>query len=221
MSPARPTEGKRRRKLLPDSAQQGALLAVLLVVMGAGLATPLGGPGLTVLVLAAAALGAAIVAFWLSLRSLSGDRAMTPEEAYALAAPLGEDEQKRTVLRALRDLEYERSVGKISAEDYDALRADYRREAQELLHQEKETDRAVLRRVRRLVAGRLDPESPDDEDDEEGRDGDREQEPRDDADEQAEQASSCPKCDTRNDSDARFCKHCGKALGALGAVALA
>ena len=40
---------------------------------------------------------------------------------------------KRAVLRALKDLEYERSVGKISPEDYAELSAKYRAEAKRLM----------------------------------------------------------------------------------------
>lgn len=188
-----------------------ALVAGVIVLTGAvGAAV---GAGVGVLVLAAATLGAAIAALWLSLRSLTGDRPMAPEQAYGLACPLGEEEHKRTVLRALKDLEYERSVGKISARDYDELRAAYRREARELLHLESETDPELLSRVETMIADHLAAEglgSPTAENEAlEAHDG-----------EERPTGNACPECQTDNDEDARFCKHCGKALSALSAGVL-
>ena len=71
--------------------------------------------------------------FWTSLQSLTGDTALNLEEAIGLGGPSPEEEQKRAVLRALKDLEFERSVGKINETDYHQLSANYRREAKRLL----------------------------------------------------------------------------------------
>src|SRR6266566_4615060 len=74
--------------------------------------------------------GLGVVAImWASVRTLSGDAPITLEEAIALAAPSAAEEQKRAVLQALKDLEYERSVGKVSDADYEVLLQRYREEA--------------------------------------------------------------------------------------------
>jgi len=106
-------------------------------------------------VLAGGALIAVIAVFWASVRTLSGETPLSGADAYALGAPRAEEEQKRAVLRALKDLEFERSVGKISEEDYRALVAKYRAEAKRLLRI-LDTD-ALPRRayVETLVAKRL------------------------------------------------------------------
>lgn len=87
-----------------------------------------------ILVLAGGALIAVIAMFWGSLRTLIGETPLSGADAYALGAPpRAEEEQKRAVLRALKDLEFERSVGKISEEDYRGLVTKYRAEAKRLL----------------------------------------------------------------------------------------
>ena len=50
-----------------------------------------------------------------------------------LAAPTAAEEQKRAVLRTLKDLEYELSVGKISKEDFEVTSAHFRAEAKRLI----------------------------------------------------------------------------------------
>ena len=77
------------------------------------------------------------------MRTLSGD-APLPVDLEALAAQhrdvdaLGE--QKRRVLRALKDLEGERALGKIDDADYEAIAMQYREEAKALM---REMDRNV------------------------------------------------------------------------------
>jgi hypothetical protein len=91
------------------------------------------GPRAGVLLIAAGALASTIALFWTSLRALVGETPLTAEDAYALAVPRAEEEQKRAVLRAIKDLEFERSVGKINEEDFRTLTAKYRAEAKRLL----------------------------------------------------------------------------------------
>ncbi|MEJ7732368.1 MAG: hypothetical protein WKG00_24585 [Polyangiaceae bacterium] len=119
-------------------------------VVGITLGTP---PAL--LVLAGGALVAVIATFWASVRTLLGETPLGGADAYALGAPRAEEEQKRAVLRALKDLEFERSIGKISEEDYAELVAKYREEAKRLLRV-LDTDAAPARRqIEVLVARRL------------------------------------------------------------------
>jgi hypothetical protein len=114
-------------------AEQLRIAAPLLVVGGAVAAGFLLGPSYSVLVLAAAAMVAAIALLWTSVRALFGETPLDTEEAYALGTPSAEEEQKRAVLRAIKDLEFERSVGKISDEDYAVLVERFRAEAKRLL----------------------------------------------------------------------------------------
>ncbi|XXX75998.1 hypothetical protein WMF30_50950 [Sorangium sp. So ce134] len=111
-------------------ARFGVPLAAL---VGTGVAGLVAGPPAAILVLAGGALVAVIAIFWASLRVLLGETPLSGADAYAIGAPRAEEEQKQAVLRALKDLEFERSVGKISDEDYADLVAKYRAEAKRLL----------------------------------------------------------------------------------------
>lgn len=113
------------------------------------------GPSAVVLVLAGGALVAVIAIFWASIRTLVGETPLSGADAYALGAPRAEEEQKRAVLRALKDLEFERSVGKISDEDYQALVSKYRAEAKRLLRVLDEESRPERDKVEVLVRARL------------------------------------------------------------------
>src|SRR6185295_17045835 len=102
------------------------ILTALVVGATAGL-----GPAL--LVLAAGMLIGVVLLLWSSVGRLTGESPLTLEEAIGLGAPSPEEERKRSILRALKDLDYERSVGKISEEDFAELSARYRAEAKALL----------------------------------------------------------------------------------------
>lgn len=81
------------------------------------------------LFLGALALGVALYFAWQSLLSVENEERMDFDEAMAFAAPTLAEEEKLAILRALKDLEYERAVGKISEEDFKAASAEYRARA--------------------------------------------------------------------------------------------
>ena len=163
--------------------------------------------------LAGGALVSVIAVFWASLRTLLGETPLTGADAYAIGAPSTEEEQKQAVLRALKDLEFERSVGKISEEDYRELVAKYRSEAKRLLRildadagpRRAQVETLVAERLRRAGIGQEDAEV-------EGENAETGEVPEgeDGAEEQvAPKARACAACGTVNDDDAIFCKKCG------------
>jgi hypothetical protein len=183
-----------------------------------------------ILVLASGALLGVITTFWASLRTLLGETPLSGADAYAIGAPpRAEEEQKRAVIRALKDLEFEHAVGKISDEDYRTLVTKYRAEAKRLLRfldedaapRRERAEVLVMRRLRR--EGLLD--------DEPAKDDVSDSEPDAEAKERVEapkertkkgkkarnadatpadaQGRACPACATVNDVDAVFCKKCG------------
>lgn len=101
----------------------GLLLGAILLIR-ATLGTP---P--VFLFLAALALLVAIFFVWSSLEVGQDKKKMSFEEALSFAMPTLAEEQKVAILRALKDLEYEREVGKISEEDYRVALEDYRARA--------------------------------------------------------------------------------------------
>jgi hypothetical protein len=131
----------------------GAVWA-LVVGLGAALWT-----SLPIGLLAAAGLVLTLVIglMWQSLQHLSGDTELSFEEALGLGAPTAEEEQKRAVLRALKDLEYERSVGKISEADFHELSARYRAEAKRLILAVDETLQERRQAAEALLEERLHP----------------------------------------------------------------
>lgn len=132
----------------------GALCALLSVGFVLFSAVTLG-IGECVLALAALSLVGAIALFWASLLALQGNVQLCVEELVSLVMPTQEEERKQSVLRALKDLEYERSVGKISNEDYAALVAAYREEAKQLLFLIDRRDSERLASAKALWHGRL------------------------------------------------------------------
>lgn len=207
-----------------DLAVWAPRLTPVAVVVGAIAVGLWRGLGLGLLVLAAGVLVLAITMLWASVQSLGDDAALSLDEALALARPSAEEEKKRAVLRALKDLDYERGVGKISEDDFQALSTRYRNEAKRLLATLDDDLGPTRARAEKAVAARLrkaglpeqapatevqsptsdaalaaEPEAPGASD-------------RGD-DEPTDSVPSCPACDGANDLDARFCKHCGEKLG--------
>ena len=113
------------------------------------------GASAVVLVIAAGALVSVIAIFWASIRTLVGETPLSGADAYVLGAPRAEEERKRAVLRALKDVEFERSVGKISEEDYKVLVTKYRAEAKRLLRILADEAQPGRNKVEALVRERL------------------------------------------------------------------
>jgi hypothetical protein len=170
------------------------------VVMGA-----LIGTGSALLVLAGGALLGAIALFWASVRTLSGDSPLPRDLAMLGAERHGEGalfEEKRRVLRALKDLESEHEIGKIDDADYQSLVATYREQAKDVMRKldievapyRDQAERLVNEHLNRLGMQSLSDQST------------------------AETESSvaariaCHACRASNEADATYCKQCGSSL---------
>lgn len=126
--------------------------AWLLAVIASGV---LSGIELAFLVAAAGSLVLVIALLWSSVQSLTGSSALGFEEALGMGAPSKVEEEKRAVLRALKDLEYERGVGKITPEDYAELVAKYRAEAKRLMQSVDDRLGPAREQVEKQLAERL------------------------------------------------------------------
>lgn len=103
-----------------------------------------------ILLLAAAAMLLVVTLLFRAVQAATGE--LDEEDALDLArAPTSAEEQKRAAIQALKDLEYERSVGKISREDFDVLIARYRGEAKRLMRTVDE-ERSALRGEAEVLA---------------------------------------------------------------------
>ena len=127
-------------------------LAWLLAAIAAGFVW---GVQVVLLVLAAGAITLVITMMWSSVQALTGGSPLGFEEALGMGAPSKVEEEKRSVLRALKDLEYERGVGKISPEDYAELLAKYRAEAKRLIQSVDEALGPAREEVERALEQRL------------------------------------------------------------------
>ncbi|MFT3773818.1 MAG: zinc ribbon domain-containing protein [Minicystis sp.] len=222
---------------LTEYLKLGIPVATLACAVAAGYAQ--GAPAV-VLVLAGGALVGVIAIFWASIRTLVGETPLSGADAYALGAPRAEEEQKRAVLRALKDLEFERSVGKISEEDYEALVAKYRAEAKRLLRvldEESQPEREKVEEIlleRLQQAGLAEGEAPPAKKKKGAKPAtkkaaEKREEPKAEAEkaepEKAEPEETekprttakarCTDCGTMNDADAVFCKKCGARQGPI------
>jgi hypothetical protein len=184
-------------------------------LVGAIAVGAIAGVGSALLVVAAAALLGTIALLWASVRTLSGDAPLALDLEAVGARRHGVDalsEQKRRVLRALKDLESERAVGKIEEADYDMLVARYRDEAKSVMREmdlqvaplrdeAEKLARAHLKKRGLAPEGTAAPEAA------------------------ASPAPApapvitgervtCERCKTSNEPDATFCKQCGGSLKA-------
>jgi hypothetical protein len=184
------------------------------------------GVGPAILVLAAGALIGVIALVWASLRTLGGDAPLA--EGLATAAAMREKgshvaERKQRVLRALKDLELEHSVGKIDDDDFAQMSARYRAQAKAILREmdveieplrpkAEEIARAHL--AKRGIARGAGA----------GKDGPAPSESEREAREARENADSapaaptrvkCTQCATSNEPDAEFCKKCRARLARI------
>jgi hypothetical protein len=138
---------------ISEAVRIGLPIVIVLLVILAGIFV---NASTAVLVAAAGALIAVIAVFWSSLRTLLGETPLSGADAYVFGAPPRvEEEQKRAVLRALKDIEFERGVGKISEEDYQQLAQKYRAEAKRLLQTIDEKSAAGRERAEALVQKKL------------------------------------------------------------------
>jgi hypothetical protein len=217
-------DGESLAERVAEQVQGWAPVVILIAAAVAGFVM---GPALAILVLAAGIMIAAIASLWGSLRALFGETRLSGEDAFAMGAPSAEEEQKRAVLRAIKDLEFERGVGKISEDDYRVLMGRYRSEAKRLLRVLDDRAEPRRRRVEQLVRDHLreqglgevelgdDAEAPSDEPaNEEPPTASTEAEDTTAESEAAtdEDTRSGPECGAENDGDAVFCKKCATPL---------
>jgi hypothetical protein len=130
-------------------------LTALAIGVIATLAGIVGGAPLVLIFLAAVALSLTIALIWSSLSRLGEGAVLGFEDALELAAPTATEEQKLAVLRALKDLDYELSVGKISKEDFDQASSEYRAQARLLIAAQDESMKSQLKAAEARVAEHL------------------------------------------------------------------
>lgn len=106
------------------------------------------------------------------------------------------EQEKTTTLRTIKELEFDRAMGKMSEEDFREMSGRLRARAARLIKQ-LDAGSGYRPQIEKDLARRLGETA-------EGKHGDVKV--------RAHATRNCPKCSTSNDTDARFCKSCGERL---------
>jgi hypothetical protein len=182
-----------------------ALSIPLASVIGAIVAGALSGAASALLILAAGALLGAIALFWASVRTLSGDSPLPRDFATLGAERHGRGalvEEKRRVLRALKDLEQEHELGKIDETDYRSLVATYREQAKVVMRKLDVQVAPFREQAERMASEHLKKQGLP-----------AVAERREETSAPEEGRIPCRACQASNEADAAFCKQCGAAMG--------
>jgi hypothetical protein len=94
------------------------------------------------------------------------------------------EREKGLALRAIKELEFDRAMGKVSEKDFIEMSGRLRARAARIIRQ-LDAGGSYRERIEKEIARRI-----------------------------GKVTNACPSCETANDPDARFCKKCGSALGA-------
>ena len=167
------------------------VLLSLLAATAAVVVTRRGRPEVLLLVsLTIGAAGAAAVAFHRALAPLTAPDAEPISEPLSVGLRAYLEREKALTLRSIKELEFDRAMGKVSPQDFDEMAGRLRTRALGIM-QQLEADRSPYRAViEQELAARL----------------------QSDAARTDRHLESTCACGTVNDDDARFCKSCGARL---------
>ena len=162
---------------------------------------------LVMLSLTVFAAGAAAIAVYRTLLPLVGRERTLRAETLGHRARVALEREKLLVLRSIKELEFDRAMGKLADADFDQMSDRLRARAMGLMRQLDAAQAAPRERIERELADRLSREV-------------QRRPPRGAADTTAVEEpavaapprETCETCGTANDADARFCKECGTRL---------
>jgi hypothetical protein len=181
------------------------VLASLMAATGAVIMSRQSTPEHLVLIsLTIAAAGLAGAGFYRMLSPLVGDNSAMAVEALSARARAVLAREKSLVLRAVKDLEFDRSMGKVSQADFDEMAGRLRARALSLMKQLDEDGSGYRTIIERELSARLAARAA-------GGVVEPATQPGPSPDPVALGLCSCG---TANDTDAHFCKRCGTKLTA-------
>ena len=163
----------------------GLIGATIVVFMSRG-ETRAGIVLLSLTIFAAAVVG---IAAWRALAPLAGKHDLMSTQVLGGRTRAALEREKTLVLRSIKELEFDKAMGKVSDKDFVEMGARLRARAAGLLRQ-LDAGTGYREQIEKEVAKRVGVERP------------------------AKTAKACTSCGTTNDADARFCKSCGTNLGA-------
>ncbi len=173
------------------------------VLAGLGCATAMTflvrGQGITVVLLVSVLMATAALVGMAALRTIRPLVSVTDERAVMIGqrTRAALENEKMLALRSIKELEFDRAMGKVSDADFREMSTRLRTRAGRLIRQldagsghREQIERDLTKRLGEASAR---PEGPD-------------------LKAQTPTSQSCPRCSTGNDADARFCKSCGERL---------
>jgi hypothetical protein len=183
-------------RLKPDPTTDGIQPWQFFLLAALGCATAVTflvrGQGVTVVILVSALMGATALVGIAALRAVRPLVAAHDDRTVVIGertrATLERD--KTLTLRAIKDLEFDRAMGKLSEEDFREMTGRLRSRAARLLKQ-LDAGAGYRNQIERDLAKRL------------GQGSEKAT---------AAEARACSACGTGNDRDAKFCKNCGARL---------
>ncbi|MGE0791685.1 MAG: zinc ribbon domain-containing protein [Sandaracinaceae bacterium] len=159
--------------------------------------------------LAGVMLVAAMAALFESLRTaFGGGGGLTAIDSDAVGERAALLEEKNTLLRAIKDIQFEREVGKISKEDFDRLDVAYRRRAKEVLRLLDQDLGTFLSKAEAMVESAAGVPAS-------AKPAPKKKKGETKKDEPRERTIACPSCEAENAVDATFCKKCAARLAPL------
>jgi hypothetical protein len=116
------------------------------------------------------------------------------------------EREKMLALRAIKDLEFDRAMGKVSAQDFEDMASRLRSRAMNIIRQLDDGRTTYRAAIERELQARLEPQPPTTQ---------TTQPPTIPTTQpQTTQTTQTCSCGTANDIDAAFCKRCGTRLAA-------
>ena len=205
-------------RLKPDATDAGLQPWQFFVLAALGCATAVTfisrGQGPTAIILLGVLMAAAALVGYAALRALrplvspEHDRAVMVGQRTRVAL----EREKMMALRSIKELEFDRAMGRLSDEDWREMSGRLRSRAARLMRQ-LDAGSGYREQIERDLAKRL---SADDVRPKPSRhdspEGDTRDAPAETRSANASADRVCPSCETANDTDARFCKGCGAKL---------
>jgi len=175
----------------------GLMGATVVVFLSRG-QTPAGIILLSLTIFTAAVVG---VAVWRTLAPFTRSDHRATSHALGGRTRAALEREKTLTLRALKDLEFDRAMGKISEADLNEMTGRLRARAARLIGQ-LDAERGYREQIERDIARRI------------GAEPKGQVSPSPAAVVATQDARTCGSCGKNSDLDARFCKHCGASLEA-------
>lgn len=205
LPPAPPTAGASMSEPVRDEGFRPwhffVLASILLATVAVILARQSSPEHLVLLSFTIAAAGAAAAAFYRTVVPLVAPSLLRTAEPVNERTRTTLERDKALVLRSIKELEFDRAMGKVSQKDFDEMAARLRARAMLLMKQLDQATAGYARTIENDLRSRLATTVPNG-----SRSGERGQ--------AADTTGACSSCSTTNDSDAVFCKKCGTRLHA-------